>query len=227
MPQNKTNAARAELDLGGGVVVEVSEPRAAGLLAFHQKRKQDSRDRLIAAAVAQFCARDYLSVSVEDIANAAGVSRVTFYRHFTGKDALAAEMFSEASIMAMPRFLRIGLLDFHDRNVVHAWLSDLFAADKNNRALLMVFIQASVQGGEFLKRAHDSIAETIRALGQHIPAFALDADESEHRRRWAEAWLLIYEIKDQSNHAALNSGIATDPVVIDILTDRFLAFVKT
>jgi len=31
---------------------------------------------------------------------------------------------------------------------------------------------------------------------------------------------------DLSNHAALDSGIATDPLVIEILTDRFLAFVE-
>jgi hypothetical protein len=31
---------------------------------------------------------------------------------------------------------------------------------------------------------------------------------------------------DQSNHAALDSGIATDPLVIEIPTDRFPAFVE-
>ena len=36
---------------------------------------------------------------------------------------------------------------------------------------------------------------------------------------------MIYEILDQSNHAALDSGVAADPLVIDILSDRFLHFV--
>jgi hypothetical protein len=38
--------------------------------------------------------------------------------------------------------------------------------------------------------------------------------------------LLLYEILDLSNHAALDSGIATNPLAIEILTDRFLAFVE-
>ena len=50
-------------------------------------------NRLLAAAMAQFGARGYLAVSVDDIATAAGVSRVTFYRHFSGKEALAVELF--------------------------------------------------------------------------------------------------------------------------------------
>lgn len=206
-------------------LADASDPRAMGLIAFQRRRKQASRDRLLAAAMEQFCTRGYLAGSVEDIAIAAGVSRVTFYRHFSGKEALAVELYREAVTAARPRFLQITKLDFRDPAVVHAWLVDIFAADRNNRALLLVFLQATVEGGEFLKRAHQSIADTIVALGEEIPAFAADSKRLEDRRRWAEAWLLIYEIKDQSNHAALNSGIATDPVVVDILTDRFLAFV--
>jgi AcrR family transcriptional regulator len=202
-----------------------SDPRATGLLAFHQKRKKDSRERLLAAATAQFGARGYLAVSVEDIATAAGVSRVTFYRHFNCKEALAVDLFLRAAAAAMPRFLRIGALDYRDRATVRAWMDGLFEADRENRALLLVFTQAKVEGSEFIRHGHAYLADNIRALGEHIPAFALDNECPEHRRRWIEAWLLIYEIKDQSNHAALGSGVATDPLIIDIFTDRFLNFV--
>jgi hypothetical protein len=41
-----------------------------------------------------------------------------------------------------------------------------------------------------------------------------------------EAWLLIYEILDQSNHAARGAGVSADPLIIDILTDRFLRFAQ-
>jgi AcrR family transcriptional regulator len=207
-------------------MADASDPGPTKLRAFHRKRKQDSRDRLLAAALAQFGARGYLAVSVEDIAIAAGVSRVTFYRHFSGKDTLAVQLFLDVAKSAMPRFLRIGLLDFHDRPTVRAWINGMFAVDRENRAILTVFTQATVEGGEFLKHGHQYLADNIKALGEFIPAFALDADSPTDRRRWIEAWLLIYEIKDQSNHAALESGVATDPLVIDILADRFLAFVN-
>lgn len=204
-----------------------SEPRVTGLLAFHRQRKQDSRARLLAAAAAQFGARGYLPVSIEDIATAAGVSRVTFYRHFSGKEALAIDLFRAASGDSMPQFLAIGTRDYRDRPTVRAWMQAQFDADRENRAWLMVFTQATVEGGDFLAQGHAYLERCIRALGEHIPAFALDPERPEDRLRWVEAWLLIYEIKDQSNHAALGSGIATDPLTVDILTNRFLAFVTT
>lgn len=219
-PLNKSQDAEVPATAGA------SDRRVTGLLAFHRQRKQDSRERLLAAAAAQFGVRGYLAVSIEDIATAAGVSRVTFYRHFSGKEALAIELFQTVSGEAMPRFLVIGTRNYRDRATVRSWMQAQFDADRENRAWLMVFTQASVEGGDFLAQGHAYLARNIRALGDHIPAFALNADQPEDRLRWIEAWLLVYEIKDQSNHAALGSGIATDPLIIDVLTDRFLAFVN-
>ena len=196
------------------------------LAAFHRQRKLDSRERLLAAAVEQFSQRGYSPVSVEDIASAAGVSRMTFYRHFRGKADIAGSMFSLVVDTAGPQLLRIREAHWNDRGEVCDWLRDLFAMDRHNRLLLRVFVQASAVEPAFNVQAHEQIAAWIDALGQEIPAFALRTDDPRDRRRWLEAWLLIYEILDQSNHAALDSGIATDPIVIEILADRFLAFVR-
>lgn len=70
------------------------------------------------------------------------------------------------------------------------------------------------------------IGELISDLGATIPAFALDADSASDRRCWMEAWLLIYEILDQSNHAARGSGVASNPLILDILAERFVKFVE-
>jgi AcrR family transcriptional regulator len=204
-----------------------TESRVAGLLAFAKQRKQDSRERLLAAGVTEFCTNGYIRVSVEVIATAAGVSRITFYRHFSGKADLAIELFKRAAAAAMPDLLRIAQSDFRDREVVSGWLTDLFAADRANRRLLRVFTQATLDEDTFTRRAQELISELICALGAKIPAFAVRAALPRDRRRWLEAWLLVYEILDQSNHAALESGVAQDPLVIEILTDRFLAFVNS
>jgi AcrR family transcriptional regulator len=199
--------------------------RTATLLASTQRRKQDSRDRLLAAAVGCFCERGYLAVSVDDIASHAGVSRVTFYRHFSGKAALAIDLFRREAAAAMPRYLSILHDDWHDHGRVAAWLGRLFEADRVNRRLLRVFLQATIDEPGFVERAQELITDLIAGLGRAIPAFAVDGADPVDRRRWLEAWLLLYEILDQSNHAALLSGIATDPLVIDILADRFSAFI--
>ncbi len=232
----KTATSAMSAECGCKVVIESldqslpdssSDPRVDGLVAFQEKRKRDNRDRLLAAAMTEFCNRGYLAVPVEDIASRAGVSRMTFYRHFSNKADLAAELFNAAAATAMPRFVRITTMVYRDRDEVLKWIKALFEADYKNRRALRAFAQATVDEDSFTERAQQLISEIIQILGATIPAFAVDPDRPDERRRWLEAWLLIYEILDQGNHAALNSGVATDPLVIEILADRFLQFVRS
>jgi AcrR family transcriptional regulator len=202
------------------------DARIAGMIAAARLRKQDSRARLLAAGVSTFCKAGYVAVSVEDIALAAGVSRVTFYRHFNSKADLALELFRQTSAAAMPDFLRIGQSDYRDRTVVASWIGALFAADRANGRLLRVFTHATIDDASFTQRAQEFISALITQLGATIAAFHVHPDRPGERRQWLKAWLMLYEILDQSNHAALDSGVATDPLVIDLLTDRFVEFVS-
>ncbi len=187
--------------------------------------KQGSRERLLVAATECFTQRGFALISVEDIAACAGVSRMTFYRHFSDKGDIAAALLRHGFAKHQPNLLRIGNVDWRDRLSVRDWIRHIFESDRENRLLLRAFVQASSVDQNFTQRAHDHIAALIVTLGEKIPAFALREGHPDDRRRWVEAWLLLYELLDQSNHAALDSGIASDPVMLDILTDRFLAFV--
>ena len=190
-----------------------------------RRRSPGSRERLLAAAMTVFCERGYLATSVEDVAAAAGVSRMTFYRHFRNRADVAAELFRAAAADAAPRYLAIAAEDPTDRVAVLAWIRAIFAADRADRQLLQVFTQATSDPDGFTERAQQLIADLITALGESVPAFAVDPEQPAQRRRWLEAWLLLYEILDQSNHAALASGVAADPLVPELLAERFLAFV--
>ncbi|MEU5864138.1 TetR/AcrR family transcriptional regulator [Nonomuraea sp. NPDC047529] len=52
---------------------------------------------ILAAAARLFAARGFHGVSIEDIGGAVGVSGPALYRHFSGKDALLAEMLLDVS----------------------------------------------------------------------------------------------------------------------------------
>lgn len=206
-----------------GTAANAADSGPTGLLDFQRRRKEDSRERLLASATEAFCARGYFAVSVEDIASAAAISRMTFYRHFSGKAAIAAELFRRNSRAEMPHLLAIRDQDWRDRLVVTDWIAGQFASDRAQRQLLRVFSAANVDEPTFTEAGHRFIADMIAGLGEAIPAFA--ADPERDRRRWVEAWLLLYEIFDQGNHAARDSGVATDPLTIEILADRFIRFV--
>jgi AcrR family transcriptional regulator len=181
----------------------------------------------VSAATALFCNNGYYSVSVDDIANAAGVSRMTFYRHFRGRADILGEIFNRAAEAAMPRLASIRDRDFCDPAVVREWLVSLFEGDQANRQILRAFSQAVKLDKEFLDGAQKLLFELIRELGRSIAAFRVEPDgDAAQRRRWLEAWLLLYEIIDQSNQAALDVATAADPIMLDILTSRFIEFVQ-
>lgn len=224
---SRQDAQRAEvLPKNSPPALRATDLRVAGLIAFHRKRKQNSYDRLLQAAATRFCKYGYASVVVDDIVADAGVSRMTFYRHFANKASLAAGLFKQVSVDAIPRYLLIGRQPYQDRATVISWVQTLFAADNQNRGILRVFIQAITDEDDFNKHAQNLIPNVISLLGADIPAFAVKRDQAGQREQWFKAWLLIYEILGLSGHAAVHAGVATDPLMIEILADKFLEFVN-
>lgn len=196
----------------------------AGLAEFQVRRKKDTRSRLLRSAAMEFCERGYAPVSIEDIASGAGVSRMTFYRHFGGKAEIASELFRNNSRAHMPMIAAIGHRDFRDSKSVSDWIAAIFAIDREQRAILQAFMQANVIEASFAQEGHVFIDAIITELGKHIPAFAIDADAPSEQRRYVEASLLLYEILDQSNHAARGLSVAAHFLIIEVLADRFMKF---
>lgn len=56
-------------------------------------RRQQTRDLVLDTALRLFNEHGYLGVRVEDIAQQAGVSRATFYKHFAEREQILAELF--------------------------------------------------------------------------------------------------------------------------------------
>jgi AcrR family transcriptional regulator len=68
-------------------------------VSLRARKKRETRQRVIAAAKSLLKEKGYETTTVEDIAEKAQISRMTFFNYFSGKDklleALAAEMFAE------------------------------------------------------------------------------------------------------------------------------------
>lgn len=61
------------------------------------RNRGNRRAEILAAAASLFAARGFHGVSIEDIGGAVGISGPALYRHFSGKDALLAEMLLDVS----------------------------------------------------------------------------------------------------------------------------------
>ncbi|WP_433539897.1 SACE_7040 family transcriptional regulator [Streptosporangium sandarakinum] len=80
------------------VIVNVSVYHAGVTTAPASARARGSRRvEILDAAAALFAARGFHGVSIEDIGGAVGVSGPALYRHFSGKEALLAEMLLDVS----------------------------------------------------------------------------------------------------------------------------------
>ena len=201
-----------------------TDDRMVGLAAFTQRRKRESREQLLDAATNLFHDKGYYSVSVDDIAGMAGVSRMTFYRHFKSRAAILMELFERNSEAVFPQLFSIGDQDYRDPATVRAWIEGIFDADWPGRQILRAIAQAVRMDREFVEAAQNFIGGFVRGLGEKIPAFAADPNGPD-RKQWLDGWLIVYQILDQSNQATLDMGLGRDPIVIELLAERFVGFV--
>jgi AcrR family transcriptional regulator len=67
-----------------------------------QKRRDERREAIVAAALRLFIEHGALPVRVEDIAAEVGISRATFYKYFSERDEILAELFGRLLATAPP-----------------------------------------------------------------------------------------------------------------------------
>lgn len=125
------------------------------------RKQQVVRDALSAAAVDLFLARSFESVTVEEIARTAGVSRRTFFRYYESKEDVMAE-----------RVDRLG----------ERLLAELAARPLNEPPLLAIR-NALVPAIEYGLAEPDLVRDTIRLLRE---TSALRRAVMEHRNRLEE-----------------------------------------
>jgi AcrR family transcriptional regulator len=199
------------------------EAQIAGLNQFARQQKEESRRRLVEAAERVFNRAGYIAPSVDDIAQEAGVSRQTFYRHYDGKLAIAMEYFERENDISLPLWLRIGDQDFTDPAVVIAWITMLFDYTEAKRHSQRTFVEMGTVEPKFIDRIKELIPSTIDQLGDKIPAFAAARGKGPTaRRRWVNAWLFFYHLREQCSMNATGFMSTDRRHVIDAFTDGFL-----
>jgi len=145
-----------------------------------QERRARTRARIVAAAFDLFGSEEGLFVRIEDIADKAGVTRATFYNHFTGmaqlREAVSYEVthdFLQAvnattGALADPRERATAAI----RHYLHRGCQD------HRWAWSMVNISASgiVFGAETYRQAEVTVAEGIAAGLLRLPTSTLGRD---------------------------------------------------
>jgi AcrR family transcriptional regulator len=205
--------------------MEISRRSAqlAGINEFARQQKEESRRRLIEAAERVFNRLGYIAPTVDDIAQEAGVSRQTFYRHFDGKVAIAMEYFERHNAKSMPLWLKIAEQDYTNPTVVSKWITMLFDYNEAHRQSLRAFVEMGTVEPAFVERFKRLVPTIIDQLGKKVPVFAAARGKTlAARRQWIDTWLFFYHLREQCSMNATGFMDKDRPIVIAAFTQGFL-----
>lgn len=182
-----------------------------------ERRKQDTRDEIVAAGIKVFRTHGYEGATVDRIAKAAGINRATYYRHFRDKDELSLEI-GKATVSgfleAMPAVAQATTKD-----ELRAGLETVLAARERNAVSFGVGFRSSVASAHFLGRDMEIRSATLEIFKRHFEPLPA----AELPRAQIRLILLI----DQLNYAFFEFLVRKRPIsrneLLDALSDIWWA----
>jgi AcrR family transcriptional regulator len=152
----------------------MSESYDYPLISRRERKKRDTRRRILDAAMQLMADTPYAQVRIEDICTAADVANATFFLHFTNKSALAlafnedvaakiAEQLAESRATAPERL----------KQLLKIYLSEWGTHSHLMRQIVLEFIAQPASGASFNEASPGllTVVATIIAEGQASGAF--------------------------------------------------------
>ncbi|WP_306216191.1 TetR/AcrR family transcriptional regulator [Actinoplanes sp. RD1] len=135
--------------------------------SLRARQKQLTRDRLLDAAVTVFADKSFVDATMDDIARAAGVARVTVYAHFPGKNDIIQALATQVYEAMGEVFAALGALPGWSAAGIRSWLEETARAwQPIARTLRVIHVEGAV-----------ALSKTDRAA-----AAARDRYVEEHER---------------------------------------------
>jgi TetR/AcrR family transcriptional regulator, ethionamide resistance regulator len=206
-----------------------SERRAAGgIKNGHGERRRSSRERLLEAARALFFEQDYLAISVDDIARAAGLSRAGFYLHYPSKEAILVDIAREESARLDPLYRWFaGGSRTPPRKDVRKFVQLAIRLSKRSRRQMSLLYQATGYNAEIWGTFTQNRQRHIDMLGETLPAFR-DCKRSAavERKRRAHAFLLIVQLEQLTIYATFAADNIDTEATAEALAGDLHAFIE-
>ncbi|NND67820.1 MAG: TetR/AcrR family transcriptional regulator [Halioglobus sp.] len=157
------------------------------------------RETIRRTAVSLFARAGTRSVSIAQICDAAQVSRPTFYRCYTDKNALVEDIYAEAVATPSTDFqLRANL---HDSAALREQLDALFERIFANADIArVIFVEASDPGSPAAKIIEEGFARSARTLARDLKKAGITPPSTTYLKSVMAAvqWLV---------HDAINKGL--------------------
>ncbi|MFJ4851399.1 MULTISPECIES: TetR family transcriptional regulator [unclassified Streptomyces] len=155
--------------------MEITEPAsAAPVSGLRERKKQQTRDALVRAALELFATQGYEPTTVDEIVRSVDVSQRTFFRYFAGKEdvALFTQDLAEARFLAAVRERppHEGPMDALRQAVLAGWEAlgesvEVIPADLHMRTFHMIESTPSLLAAH-LRRSADLEDELARVIAE-------------------------------------------------------------
>jgi AcrR family transcriptional regulator len=138
---------------------------------LQKKQKENTRQSLLDAARVLYMQSSYALTTVDDIANDAGVSRTTFYRHFDGRLAIAEALFREAMIPIQAIHERLASHADPSEKEIRHWVDQLIDHLVANKSLVQTMREVEAVEPASDSASADTHKGLIQLFSEQIPAF--------------------------------------------------------
>lgn len=143
---------------------EAKAALSSGRAAYLERKRDATRAAILLAARDIFAVANYADAKVEDIFRRAGVSRATFYSHFTSKLELAYAIYDEIAPQTTALFLSLPARAESGTNGIRLWLDAFIALHVAHRYVTPLIAQLQLFESEFRRR----ILRDAEALIDHL-----------------------------------------------------------
>ncbi|MCM3699646.1 TetR/AcrR family transcriptional regulator [Paenibacillus macerans] len=149
---------------------------------WHQNLKNKNREELIAAGKELFMKQSFLIVNIKDVCGRAGVSRVTFYKHFQSLDELIFEVQMEL-LESMAEFVvrtAAGAINGKEklRSMLDAWMDFAWQHPEYIKFILLFDLHyEAYESNQELKERYERFIHEKKE--QHFLIAALEAGKKD------------------------------------------------
>ena len=189
-------------------------------------QKERTRDKLLEAARTLFADGGYMTCTVGDIVERAGVSRAAFYLHFASKQDLLNAIVARTLAQMQDRFLSLSFAQGGSRkDILVAWIGRQVREFRRLQGDHRLFSLSIAINPQAATDVFASSAAAVAALGRRLPELRiLDAAGAVDLRRLAGLNFLIFEMQQLAVTSAYDAWVTDLDTAIDVLANRFLTF---
>ena len=156
--------------------------------------------------------------TIEDVTDAAGVSRASFYLHFASREAHILAVFESEVRRQLQLYRSMSPDDFRDLKTIRAWVDRLIAGFEPSRQIMHLFWRALSIDPALLAYGYHARMQMVAKVGRRVPSLKLYlADGTPDMDRFFEMNGIFTELQTASLYSAFGAlGDDTDRVVANV-----------